>query len=106
MIDQLEDSEFVELTRRDPSVAVAEFLDGLGGRVFAGGSELGPWAVPKVAEIVGIAYSIGGAVTTHAEAVYYLLHWDRDVETLMPLRGPLTANELRASRSFTKGAST
>jgi hypothetical protein len=103
--NQLEDSELVEMTRQDASVAVAEFIDGLGGRVFAGGSELGTWAAPKVAEIVGIGYSIGGAVTTRSEAIYYLLHWDKDVEVLGPLRGPLTANELRSARSCTKGAS-
>ena len=97
MTDKLQDRELCDLTRVDPSVAVAECIDGLGCTVYAEGRALPPWASNQVEELVGIYMRQGAIIPSQAEPQYFVLNRDETTERLKVLRGPLKADELRAA---------
>lgn len=98
MVGQLNDSELCDLTKVAESPAVAQCIGGLGCSVYAGGKELPDWASKEVEELVGIHFRDGAAITSlGSEAKYFILNLEEDTEKFTILRGPLTANELRAA---------
>ncbi len=95
MADKLTESELRELTSGDETTAVAECIEGLGCSVYAGGSEMPPWASYKVEELVGSHVRDKAVITSSIDPHYFILKLDDSRDEFTMLRGPLSADGLR-----------
>jgi hypothetical protein len=98
MAYKLADTELCRLANADQPIAVAEWIDGLGCAVYAGGKELPPWASHKIEELLGIHVQHKAVITTRSEPQYFILNLDYNTDEFTVLRGPLSADELMGGR--------
>ena len=104
MSDKLDEAQLSELTGADPSIAIAECIEGLGCAVYANGSELPPWVSYRVQELVGIHMCDGAVISTQTKIRYFILKPDQETESFDVLYGPLRADEVLARRTTTRRA--
>ena len=104
MNDMLDERELCAFTRQDPSIALAELIDGLEPNVYADGEFLiAPWISRAVAETIDSGSLASAILTTRSRTRYFLLRHSSDDERFELVRGPLTGEELRAELLKARG---
>ena len=97
MAEQMERGELLELSRLAPHVAIAECLAGLSCKVFAGGEEVGLSAAFQMSQQLPGCERQDDLVVSNKTGYEYWLLARTGARSFQPLKGPLTAGELRSA---------
>ncbi len=105
MTEQLDQSDLCDITKGNPSISIAESIEGLGCSVYADGRELAePWINRKVENLVNSPIQNEAVLTSETATRYFVLKRDPELDEFAVMAGPLRAEEVRPALAKAKSA--